>query len=89
MLEAVTADESGATPDDALAARELLQRLLGELKPDDRIVIQMLDLEQKSIAEISALTGWNQFARQSPGLSGKKEVAETLYRAKREERRNH
>lgn len=60
VLEAVTADESGAAPDDALAARELLNRLLGELKPDDRVVIQMLDLDQKSIAEISALTGWNQ-----------------------------
>lgn len=60
MLDAVTADESGAAPDEALAARELLNRLLGELKPDDRVVIQMLDLEQKSIAEISALTGWNQ-----------------------------
>ncbi|HEY4302036.1 MAG TPA: sigma factor-like helix-turn-helix DNA-binding protein, partial [Candidatus Didemnitutus sp.] len=28
--------------------------------PEDRTVIQMLDLEQKSIAEISALTGWGQ-----------------------------
>ncbi|MDI1319291.1 MAG: sigma factor-like helix-turn-helix DNA-binding protein, partial [bacterium] len=29
-------------------------------KPDDRLVIQLLDLDQKTIAEISALTGWNQ-----------------------------
>jgi RNA polymerase sigma-70 factor (ECF subfamily) len=34
--------------------------LLGELKPDDRLVIQLLDLQQKTLAEISALTGWNQ-----------------------------
>src|SRR5579871_6068988 len=60
VLEAVTADESGAAPDDALAARELVHRLLNELKPDDRMVITLLDLEQKTIAEISALTGWNQ-----------------------------
>jgi RNA polymerase sigma-70 factor (ECF subfamily) len=59
VLEAVTSDESEAAPDDALAARELVHRLLGELKPADRSVIQMLDLEQKSIAEISAITGWN------------------------------
>jgi RNA polymerase sigma-70 factor (ECF subfamily) len=60
VLDAVTADESGPAPDDALAARELLERLLGELKPADQVVIRLLDLEQKSIAEISALTGWNQ-----------------------------
>jgi RNA polymerase sigma-70 factor (ECF subfamily) len=60
VLETMTADLSEPAPDQALAARELVQRLLGQLKPDDRMVIQMLDLEQKSIAQISGLTGWNQ-----------------------------
>ena len=59
-LDAVTADNSASAPDDALAARELVDRLLGELKPDDQLVIRLLDLEQKTIAEISAQTGWNQ-----------------------------
>jgi RNA polymerase sigma-70 factor (ECF subfamily) len=31
-----------------------------QLKPDDQLVIRMLDLEQKTIAEIADLTGWNQ-----------------------------
>jgi RNA polymerase sigma factor (sigma-70 family) len=59
VLEAVTADE-GAAPDDAVASHELVHRLLDQLKPEDRLVVQLLDLEQKSIAEISASTGWNQ-----------------------------
>src|SRR5262249_55019188 len=59
VLDAVTADASEA-PNDGIAARELVQRLLNELKPADRAVIQMLDLEQKTIAEISQITGWNQ-----------------------------
>lgn len=59
VLQAVTADETAAAPHDALAAKELVDRLLGELKPDDQAVIRMLDLEQKTLAEISALTGWN------------------------------
>jgi len=46
-------------PDADVAARELLHRLLGQLKPEDRLVIQLLDLEQRSVAEISQLTGWN------------------------------
>ena len=53
-------DEREALPGDALEARELVQKLLGQLKPDDRMVLQLLDLEQKTLVEISELTGWNQ-----------------------------
>jgi RNA polymerase sigma-70 factor (ECF subfamily) len=60
VLDHVLTDERDTTPGDALAARELVHKLLGQLKPDDRLVIQLLDLEQKTIAEISASTGWNQ-----------------------------
>jgi len=60
VLDNVITDERDVPPGDALAARELVHKLLGQLKPDDRLVIQLLDLEQKTIAEISASTGWNQ-----------------------------
>ena len=60
VLDNVLTDERDVTPGDALEARELVHKLLDLLKPDDRLVIQLLDLEQKTIAEISAQTGWNQ-----------------------------
>lgn len=60
VLDQVLSDERDATPGDALAARELVNKLLAQLKPDDQLVIRLLDLEQKTLAEISALTGWNQ-----------------------------
>ena len=60
VLDAVMTNENDVEAGDALAARELVHKLLGELKPDDRMVIQLLDLEQKTIAEISGLTGWSQ-----------------------------
>lgn len=44
-------DESAAVP--------LLKRLLEHLSPEDRIIIQLLHIEEKSVAEISAITGWN------------------------------
>jgi RNA polymerase sigma factor (sigma-70 family) len=59
-LDSAITNENDVRPDDALEARELVQKLLEQLKPEDRLVIQYLDLDQKSIAEISALTGWNQ-----------------------------
>lgn len=60
VLDNVLSDSSAETPSDAMAARELVHKLLEQLNPADRTVIQLLDLEQKSVAEISALTGWGQ-----------------------------
>ncbi len=60
VLDSAITNENDVGPGDALAAKEIVQKLLGMLKPEDRLVIQYLDLDQKSIAEISALTGWNQ-----------------------------
>lgn len=59
VLDSVITNENDVSPDDAVAAKELIHKLLDLLKPEDRLVIQYLDLEQKSIAEISVLTGWN------------------------------
>ena len=58
-LEAtLRADDSGGAPD-ALAARELVHTLLDQLSEPDRMVLQLLDLEQKTLVEIRELTGWN------------------------------
>ncbi len=59
-LDHVLRDTTAEAPGDSLAARELVHRLLDQLGAEDRTVIQLLDLEQKSVAEIAALTGWGQ-----------------------------
>jgi RNA polymerase sigma-70 factor (ECF subfamily) len=59
VLDSVLTSESEVPVNDALAAHELVTKLLGQLKPEDRLVVQLLDLEQRSVAEISELTGWN------------------------------
>lgn len=60
VLDAVMTNQNDVSANDAMAATELVQKLLGQLKPDDQLVIRLLDLEQKTIAEIAQLTGWNQ-----------------------------
>jgi RNA polymerase sigma-70 factor (ECF subfamily) len=58
-LDFMLVDES-PPPDTAPAsARELLEKLLAQLSPDDRLVISLLDLEEKSVKEIAHLTGWS------------------------------
>ena len=60
VLDSVLTNEGDVAANDAFAARELVYKLLGQLKPEDRLVLQLLDLEQRSVAEISEITGWNQ-----------------------------
>jgi RNA polymerase sigma-70 factor (ECF subfamily) len=60
VLEAVLMRGEDAHPAQGLAAREIVGRLLEQLAPADRLVITLLDLEGRSLAEIRALTGWNE-----------------------------
>ncbi|HVY71662.1 MAG TPA: RNA polymerase sigma factor, partial [Verrucomicrobiae bacterium] len=41
------------------AAKALIDRVLRQLSPAARLVITMLEIEDKSVKEISALTGWS------------------------------
>jgi len=59
VLDNVITNENDVSASDTLASRELVHKLLAQLKPDDRMVIQLLDLEQKTLAEIHELTGWS------------------------------
>ena len=45
--------------EDTEAARQLVQRLLAMLSPAARLVITLLEIEDRSVKEISALTGWS------------------------------
>jgi len=44
---------------DGSMAAEVVDRLLEMLQPADRLVIQLLHLEEKSINEIARITGWS------------------------------
>jgi RNA polymerase sigma factor (sigma-70 family) len=60
VLDNVITNENDVPANDAMAASELVHKLLAQLKPEDQTVIRLLDLEQKTIAEIAQITGWNQ-----------------------------
>ena len=50
---------STAPPTPAVAARETLEILLRQLAPADRLAITLMDLEERSVKEISQVTGWS------------------------------
>jgi RNA polymerase sigma-70 factor (ECF subfamily) len=43
----------------AAGARELVNRLLDSLSPEDRLVIRMLEIEECSVEEVRQATGWS------------------------------
>jgi RNA polymerase sigma-70 factor, ECF subfamily len=51
-----------ATNDDFDLAKKLVTQLIAQLSPEDRLVVTLLHLEEKSVEEIHALTGWNRSA---------------------------
>lgn len=51
--------EDEVTPDRSLVARDLVEYLLAALKPAERLVIDLLYLQQRTIAEIKKITGWS------------------------------
>jgi len=57
-LERFVSDPVGAS-ETAAAARELIHRLLGRLSPPARLVITLLEIEERSVKEIAELTGWS------------------------------
>ena len=53
----VTHTSEGA--ENAAAARQLVQRILEQLSPAARMVITLLEIEERSVKEIAKLTGWS------------------------------
>ena len=53
------ADRAEAPAHAPEAARELILQLLAQLAPEEQMLIRWLDLEEKSLAEVCAATGWN------------------------------
>jgi RNA polymerase sigma-70 factor (ECF subfamily) len=56
-------DRFVAEPDhadeNAEAARQLIEKVLSRLSPPARLVITLLEIEEKSVKEIAELTGWS------------------------------
>ena len=52
---------SGSSPDatDAIGARDLVDKILASLSPEDRSLILMVDLEGRSLQEIAETLGWS------------------------------
>jgi len=59
VVENLAASSEELAPDRQLASRQLVEHLLELLKPAERLVIDLLYLQQRSVEEIRQITGWS------------------------------
>jgi RNA polymerase sigma-70 factor (ECF subfamily) len=59
VIQSLRATPEALLPDQSLAARDLVDKLLECLKPNDRLLMKLLHLEGRSVAEVRRATGWN------------------------------
>jgi RNA polymerase sigma-70 factor, ECF subfamily len=59
VVENLAASSDELSPDRRFASRQLVEHLLGLLKPVERLVIDLLYLQGRSVEEIRKITGWS------------------------------
>lgn len=83
-LERFVKDPNQA-PENAEAARALVKRLLDMLSPKARLVITLLEIEERSVKEIAALTGWSVSLVKVRAFRARAEMRKCLQKLKREQ----
>jgi len=80
VIESLAANvsESDALP--ALASRDLLEKLLATLNPQDRLIIRLLHLEERSVSEVRTLTGWSEPMIKVRAFRARKKLQKSLHR---------
>ena len=59
VIEALPGSGDQSNPLDAAMSNEVVEKLLDGLSPQDRMIIQMLELDDLSVEEICRQTGWS------------------------------
>lgn len=85
-LQAMVADESEPSAEHVTATRELVSTLLDGLDPQDRLVIQWMELEERSVNEVAALTGWSKTLVKVRAFRARRKMRKALERILEQEK---
>ncbi len=58
FVDSLLGGDAAAQDTAEIGGRDLVELLLATLKPHERMILQLLDLEKKSLREVCELTGW-------------------------------
>jgi RNA polymerase sigma-70 factor (ECF subfamily) len=78
VVENIAATTRELGPDQSFASRELVEHLMKGLKPAERLVIDLLYLQQRSVAEIQKIAGWSAAAIKVRAFRGRQKMRKQL-----------
>jgi RNA polymerase sigma-70 factor, ECF subfamily len=76
--------EPGRDPADAAAARQLVDAALARLSPAARLVLTLLEIEERSVKDIAQLTGWSTALVKVRAFRARAEMRKCVERMSRE-----
>jgi RNA polymerase sigma-70 factor (ECF subfamily) len=88
VLENLAATPAELAPDQKLASRQLVEHLLETLKPSERLVIEMVYLQGRSVEEIHKLTGWSTALVKVRAFRARQKMKKQLARISPEKKHN-
>ena len=86
VVENLATSSEELTPDKQFASRQLVEHLLGALKPVERLVIDLLYLQGRTVAEIRKITGWSAALVKVRAFRARQKMKQQLERISMEEK---
>lgn len=82
-LTATLASREASAPD-AAAASDLTTKLLDTLDAKDRLIVEMLDLEGRSVRDVQQLTGWGESAIKIRAFRARRKLRKTILKLEKD-----
>lgn len=80
FVETIMLESAETAPAATRDGRGLVSKLLDTLKPRERMVLQMIDLEKKAVREVCELTGWGASKVKVTAMRARRKLNENLKR---------
>jgi RNA polymerase sigma-70 factor (ECF subfamily) len=85
VIENLASSPDELAPDRQLASRQLVEHLLTFLKPAERLAIDLLYLQQRSVEEIRQITGWSTSLIKVRAFRARRKMKDQLNKISRKE----
>ena len=85
VVENLSTSSDELAPDKRFASRQLVEHLLEALKPAERLVIDMLYLQGRTVEEIKTITGWSAALVKVRAFRARQKMKQNLERISAEE----
>ena len=87
VVENLASSSDELAPDQRFASRQLVEHLLASLKTVERLAIDLLDLQGRSVEEICKITGWNAALVKIRAFRARQKMKQQLSKISEKERR--